>query len=184
MKNNTRTSLAALVAAMAALASSTHAQIIIITNNPPTSLVVSNTFDSGPGSLREAITQVAAVAAITFAPGLTGTITLTSGELVVGNTNLSIIGPGANLLSISGNNASRVFNIRAGSLNLSGLTIQYAVRRNGERQASTPAVKSSQSVVPLGPSASYIPGPIVRSVPGAQPPSWPPTLENPQWPGT
>lgn len=46
---------------------------------------------------------------IDFQPGLTGTITL-GGQLLIEH-NLSIQGPGANLLTISGNGASRVFDV-------------------------------------------------------------------------
>src|SRR5262249_9249 len=51
--------------------------------------------------------------------------TLTTGQLAI-SKNLTITGPGANLLTISGNNASRVFNVTLGSpgiVNLSGLTV-------------------------------------------------------------
>ena len=53
---------------------------------------------------------------ITFAPATFGpagsphVITLTLGELLI-NKNLTITGPGASLLTVSGNNVSRVFNI-------------------------------------------------------------------------
>ncbi|HYP43187.1 MAG TPA: choice-of-anchor Q domain-containing protein, partial [Candidatus Nitrosocosmicus sp.] len=53
------------------------------------------------------------------------TITLTSGELAISNSgNLTINGTGADLLSISGNNASRVFLINSGAnVILNGITI-------------------------------------------------------------
>ena len=59
-----------------------------------------------------------------------GTITLTNqeGELPIGR-NLTIIGPGANQLTVSGNNAHRVFNILAdATVNISGLTISGGTR--------------------------------------------------------
>src|SRR6266851_3831568 len=61
---------------------------------------------------------------IQFASSLNGqTITLTSGELLC-SKNLSVTGPGANLLTVSGNNDSRVFKIASGTtVSLSGLTI-------------------------------------------------------------
>jgi hypothetical protein len=67
----------------------------------------------GAVSLRDVIDQLntgSTPQTITFAPGLTGTITLTQGELQITNS-MTIDGPGAKLLSISGNHASRVFEI-------------------------------------------------------------------------
>src|SRR5207244_1512485 len=52
-----------------------------------------------------------------------GRITLTSGELVISNS-LSINGPGAKLLTISGNTNSRVFHVAPqGTVDIYGLTI-------------------------------------------------------------
>jgi hypothetical protein len=83
---------------------------------------VTNTADSGPGSLRAAISAAASGDKINFAPSLNGqTITLTSGELLI-NKDLNIQGPGANQLTISGNHASRVFHTQ-NNVTLSGLTI-------------------------------------------------------------
>src|SRR5262245_13647829 len=64
--------------------------------------------DSGSGSLRALIEASAPGGTITFA--VSGTIMLTSGELLV-NKPLSIVGPGAALLAVSGNASSRVFHI-------------------------------------------------------------------------
>ena len=92
---------------------------------------VTNTADSGAGSLRDAVGQANAAGTddvITFAPSVTGTITLTSGQLYVHNGGgLEIQGPGADQLTISGNNASRVvytYSSAAGvPLLISGLTL-------------------------------------------------------------
>src|SRR6516162_2273361 len=74
-------------------------------------LTVLITLDSGAGSLRDTITSAQSGDTIVFAPSLDGqTITLTSGELAI-NKSLDIEGPGASKLAISGNNASRLFNI-------------------------------------------------------------------------
>ncbi|MBV9008921.1 MAG: hypothetical protein JO354_07115, partial [Verrucomicrobia bacterium] len=85
-------------------------------------ITVTNTNDSGPGSLRQAILDAADGGTINFS--VTGTITLTSGELLI-NKSLTISGPGQSQLTISGNNASRVFAIGAGAydVSFSGLTV-------------------------------------------------------------
>jgi hypothetical protein len=98
--------------------------------------LVTNTNDNGVGSLRYAISSACVGDTITFDPALTSggpaTIALTSAELVI-NRNLTIVGPGANLLTVQRSTAGgtpnfRVFNITAtGSVNISGLTIRNGV---------------------------------------------------------
>ena len=84
---------------------------------------VTNTNDSGSGSLREVIANAANGDTIEFS--VTGTITLTSGEIFISQSPLNITGPGASSLAISGNNSSRIFHIGAGSVvSISGLTIE------------------------------------------------------------
>src|SRR5262249_52909552 len=80
--------------------------------------------DSGAGTLRQAIADACATDSITFSlGGAAQTITLTSGELVIGK-NLTITGPGAALLTLSGNNASRVFHLTSGrTVSISDVTI-------------------------------------------------------------
>jgi hypothetical protein len=86
-------------------------------------ITVMNTNDSGAGSLRQAIADAASGDTIDFAAGVAGTITLTTGELAI-NKNLTINGPGAKVLTVSGNNASRVLRIDLGStVTINGLTI-------------------------------------------------------------
>uniref|UniRef100_A0A8J6ZVS4 Cadherin-like domain-containing protein n=1 Tax=Desmonostoc muscorum LEGE 12446 TaxID=1828758 RepID=A0A8J6ZVS4_DESMC len=80
--------------------------------------VVTNTNDDGEGSLRQAILNANAnpgADTITFAGSIftdatPDIITLTSGELLI-TDDVTILGTGANQLTVSGNNASRVFNI-------------------------------------------------------------------------
>jgi len=86
--------------------------------------VVSNLNDSGPGSLRCAISSAFSGGTVTFASGLTGTVTLTTGQLVVAKS-VSINGPGPDKLAVSGNNADRVFLITGAgfSTKLSGLKL-------------------------------------------------------------
>jgi hypothetical protein len=92
---------------------------------------VNNLADSGPGSLRQVVLDANASAGpdeIAFAPGLTGTITLTSGEIQISD-DLVVNGPGAGVLTVSGNDASRIFlveNVVVAAeidVTLSGLTL-------------------------------------------------------------
>jgi hypothetical protein len=88
-------------------------------------LFVTSLNDSGPGSLRQTVSSSSSGDTIKF--GVTGTITLTTGEIVI-DKSLSIVGPDPSLLAISGNNNSRVFFINPNrTLEISGLTI-----RNGK----------------------------------------------------
>ena len=95
---------------------------------PPTALTVTTLADSGAGSLREAVDLIAADGTITFDPGLAGgTIALTSGQLTV-DRSVTIDGSGAPGLIVSGNNASRVFQIAAGTtVSMNDLTIADGV---------------------------------------------------------
>src|SRR5258708_34647655 len=92
----------------------------------PSTVTVRNNLDSGAGSLRAEIAAAHNGDTIVFAPSLDGqTITLTSGELLI-RKNLTIAGPGASELTVSGNNASRVFELSSQTkpqVTLSGLTI-------------------------------------------------------------
>src|SRR5262252_5385068 len=88
---------------------------------PATIIVVTNTNDSGPGSLRDAL-AIANDGDTIDASGVSGTILLTSGELQI-NRNLTINGPGAGSLAVSGNATLRVFENFAAAVTISGLTI-------------------------------------------------------------
>jgi len=95
----------------------------------PATFAVTNLADSGSGSLRYAISSsnsLPGADTITFQSGLTGTITLTTGELLI-SSQMAIQGPGASQITISGNNASRVFKIDTPSsktpIAISGLTL-------------------------------------------------------------
>ena len=88
---------------------------------------VTNLNDSSPGSLRQAILDandnLSATHTIAFQPGLTGTITLTGGEIVI-TGRMTINGPGESVLAVSGNNAHNVFSISSLGTTISGLTIK------------------------------------------------------------
>src|SRR5262249_49075265 len=79
----------------------------------PSTFTVWNLADSGPGSLRQAILDANALPGadgLRFASPVGGTLTLTSGELSI-TDDLILDGPGVQRLTISGNDASRVFSV-------------------------------------------------------------------------
>jgi hypothetical protein len=87
--------------------------------------IVTTTADSGAGSLRDAVAQVCSGTTITFnIPGAgPHTITLTTGELAA-TKNMTIKNNSGERITVSGNNASRVFNINSGkTVSIIGLTI-------------------------------------------------------------
>jgi hypothetical protein len=93
-------------------------------------IAVSNTGDTGPGTLRAAIEQAnldAAQDTITFAPSVAGTITLST-ALPDLSSNIIISGPGSSVLSVARSSAAgtdfRIFNVPIGAVvTISGLTI-------------------------------------------------------------
>ncbi|MGE3465552.1 MAG: choice-of-anchor Q domain-containing protein, partial [Pyrinomonadaceae bacterium] len=85
--------------------------------------VVLNNADSGAGSLRQAVIDACDGSTITFDGGVVSPVTLTTGLITI-SRNLTIQGPGANLLSIDGNNNSRIFNSTSPiSLTVNDLTL-------------------------------------------------------------
>jgi hypothetical protein len=84
-------------------------------------IIVTNTNDSGPGSLRQALAVAHDGDRITFA--VSGTITLTSGQLGI-SKNVTISGPGADQLSIVGMPFRLVLVAVVKAATISGLTIR------------------------------------------------------------
>jgi len=92
-------------------------------------ITVSNTNDSGAGSLRKAIADASSGDTINIS--VTGTITLTTGELLVAQ-NVTIFGPGEASLTISGNSSSGVFHIASGkTVIISDITVADGSANNG-----------------------------------------------------
>ncbi len=95
-------------------------------------IAVTNCNDSGAGSLRAAVVGSSTGSTITFATSLDcNLIKETTGPIVVSN-NLTIDGPGASTLAVSGNNANSVFAVSDGFVvTISGLTIEDGNSDNG-----------------------------------------------------
>ena len=122
------------------------------TTVPPTSLVVtSNADDGSSGTLRWAITQANAqndgiYDSITFATGMSGTITLTSSlPAIVGS--LTITGNGQTNTIIDGNNLYRPFWVGQGnSLTISNLTLRNGLNGDGGLIFNTKGTVSATNV--------------------------------------
>ena len=95
-------------------------------------LTVTTTADDGPGSLRAQVVAAASGDTVDFAPTLVGqTITLTSGPIDDAAKDLTILGPGATKLTISGGGTTQIFRFgqavdpaaSAITVSVSGLTL-------------------------------------------------------------
>jgi hypothetical protein len=92
-------------------------------------ITVTNTNDSGPGSLRQALIDAQDGDTVAFDLNLPATISLTGGELII-NKNISLIGPGASLLAVSraqGAPTFRIFHVNPSHI----VTIQDLTISNG-----------------------------------------------------
>jgi predicted outer membrane repeat protein len=90
-------------------------------------IIVNNTNDSGPGSLRQALADAQDGDTIQFDPALNGqTINLTSAQLVI-QSDATIDGPGATLLTVKRDPQAadlRIFDVTPGhTVEINGLTI-------------------------------------------------------------
>jgi len=94
---------------------------------------VTTTADSGAGSLRDAVFQAESGDKITFSLPNNSAITLTSGEIVIPEAkDLTIDGSDVTNLSISGNHASRIFNLKSNSSSVNQFTLKNLTLANGK----------------------------------------------------
>ena len=94
-----------------------------------TTITVTNNADSGPGSLRQALIAAQENDTITFADNVRGSINILSALPTI-VTTLTIVGPGANLLTLNGVNTSLIsINALGRTIAISGLT--FANGRGG-----------------------------------------------------
>ncbi|MEH2144371.1 PEP-CTERM sorting domain-containing protein [Nostoc sp.] len=118
-KNNRKKAVAQAISTAVALCWA----IMQVESAQAATLTVNNLNDSGVGSLRDTINMATSNDVVEFLLGNhPSTITLTSGAIAIAK-NLTINGPGANLLTITGNNQFPVFDISAANVTLYGLGI-------------------------------------------------------------
>jgi len=93
---------------------------------------VTNIADNGAGSLRDAIAKAQSNDVITFILPSAAKITLTSGQITIPEAkNLTIDGSGVTNLTISGNNNSRIFNIKSNSSSVNQFTLKNLILADG-----------------------------------------------------
>jgi hypothetical protein len=115
-----------------------------ISQSHATTITVTSTNDSGPGTLRSALASAADGDTID-ASVVSGTILLTNGELLVTNS-VTIVGPGPNLLAIDGRRGGRIFHIGlSNTVSVSSMTITNGLGRDLLGGESWPASARGQA---------------------------------------
>ena len=109
----------------------------------PTTITVTNTNDSGPGSLRAALAAAGAGGVVQFSLPASATIVLTSGELAV-DAPLTIDGSTVVSLTVSGNHGGRVFSVTA------PLTIRALPIADGVSTGSGGGINTSDALTLTG----------------------------------
>lgn len=119
---------------------------------------VTNTLDSGPGSLRQALIDADDGGTITFAPLPAGgrsantvfTITLTSGQLTI-DKSITIDGLGANVLVVQRDAAApafRIFQVNPGhTVTIQGLTISNGLAQGGGSASAGGGIYNDHSIL-------------------------------------
>lgn len=103
---------------------------LAVIENRAATFIVNNNNNSGAGTLRQAVLDANTSGnlsdTIVFAASVRGKIVLTGLEIELNKpigTNLTIIGPGADVLSIESNFAHRIFRAQLGNIKISGLRV-------------------------------------------------------------
>ncbi len=111
-------------------------------------LLVYNTNNAGAGSLRQSVQDNNALGGgntIVFSNTVVGTISLVGGNLTL-STDTTIVGPGASVLTVSGANTNRVFDVTGGTVLISGLTVANGRLADGTVGAGIQCVAADLTV--------------------------------------
>ena len=119
--------------------------------------VVTNCNDSGAGSLRDASLAAASGDTIDMSSLACSSITLTTGTIATGVDDLALIGPGRDLLTVSGDgNGPVLVHVGAGQLYMSGFTVTDGAKySDGANPAPGGCVYSQGSVFMNDAGAKY-----------------------------
>lgn len=119
--------------------------------------VVTNCDDSGVGSLRDASLAAASGDTIDMSSLACSSITLTTGTIATGVDDLALIGPGRDLLSVSGDgNGPVLVHVGAGQLYMSGFTVTGGAKySDGANPAPGGCIYSQGSVFMNDAGAKY-----------------------------
>jgi len=122
-----------------------------VLHQPPSKTLVTTLQDSDTvaGSLRWCIDNAPSGSTIRFAQGLSGTIKLTGGDLVFASgKTLTIMGPGANQLTISGGNTSDIIHVtKKAMISISGLSFKNGKTFNNAFLLNEGTLTISSSII-------------------------------------
>ena len=117
--------------ALTCLIATARSRVLAAPSSPASTFFVTNTNDSGPGTLREAIADANASLGTDLINITTnGTLQLLSPLPVITDV-VTIQGPGAGLFAVDGNNSFRVLDIAAVDVMLADLTVQHGMVTGG-----------------------------------------------------
>jgi hypothetical protein len=143
VESSTRLVLASLVVGVAAFSGAVvTAQVAAAATD-----TVTNCGDSGAGSLPDVVQNAASGDTVTFALSPSCNLITLSSSVDI-DTDLTITGPGANVLAVSGGTTTGVFQVAAGvSTTIAGLTIENGSSTNGGGILNGGTLNLSQSTV-------------------------------------
>jgi len=139
-----------LAAAFAALLATTVADSAAASPPPaPRAIVVTNCADSGSGSLRDAVSNAADGDTIDLTQLGCGVISLSTGAIVMGASDLTLHGPGAHALTIMGVGGSGdgvLYDLGGGTLTVDGVDVAFGSKYRSDVNARGGCIYSNGNV--------------------------------------
>ena len=137
---------------LASLASHGHGSVTLpadpASHAPGSTLAVTNCNDSGSGSLRDTINSAVSGDTVDLTQLTCSRITLTSGAIVFGQSQLAIDGPGEGRLMIDGGLSGAVlYDLGAGTLSVQDLSIGYGFKYRSDNDVMGSCVHAQGNVI-------------------------------------